>query len=66
MNLVAGDIWYNSSGCSSYSFLFSAVESWGSEVLHGDCVDVLRDFDGERPKNDAPLHKIRVNSDNKR
>jgi len=23
--------------------------------LHGDCVDVLRDFDGERPKNDASL-----------
>ena len=37
-----------------------------SEILHGDCVDVLRDFDGERQKMMRRLHKIRANFDNKR
>jgi hypothetical protein len=26
-----------------------------SEILHGDCVDILRDFDGGTAKNDASL-----------
>src|ERR1041385_1196060 len=32
----------------------------------GDCVDVPRDFDGERQKMMRRLHKIRANFDNKR
>jgi hypothetical protein len=37
-----------------------------SEILHGDCVDVLRDFDGGRQKMMRRLRKIRANFDNQR
>jgi hypothetical protein len=37
-----------------------------SDILHGVCVDVLRDFDGERQKMMRRLCKIRANFDNKR
>jgi hypothetical protein len=46
---------------------FAARETpHASKALVGDCVDVLRDFDGERQKMMRRLHKIRANFDNKR
>jgi hypothetical protein len=65
MNLVAGDIWYNSSDAHRIPFFLGVGWICRSDILHGAIVLMFCAILTVNGKMMRRLHKIRVNSDNK-